>query len=700
MKLPTSSSSSSAALAAARAYTSGARLSSSLGSSKALLPRFASTHSSSTTSAAASPTPASLASPSTSRVASSLRSIATNALSSSSTSSTSSRCPSTAANGIIDAARQSQLSCQSQLAARALSTSQHVAARRIAPSSRSTNNNTTTTTTTTTTNTASSTDASSNYSTPLPASSLVNVTTLPNKVRVATEATPGHFSAVGVYIDAGSRFERPWVPGESGCSHLLDRLAFKSTRNRSAEQMTSEIEALGGNVMCSSSRETIMYQSSVFNNDVPAVLSILADTILNPLLSPAELDMQREAAAYEIQEIWSKPEMILPELLHTTAYSANTLGNPLLCPIESLEQMTADNLRAFINTWYTPDRIVVAGSGMPHDQLVELSQQLFGHLSAASASASASSSSSSASVTSSSSASSSSSSSSSSRSSSPSSIFSRSSSNFSTSSSSSASSMSPSVTELANARAQYTGGELYIPQSDLEFTHVYVAFEGLSIHDDDIYALATLQILLGGGGSFSAGGPGKGMYSRLYTNVLNQHHAVDYCAAFHHCYSDSGLFGVSASVHPSFNASIAHVIARELELCTAAIYQGSVTQVELNRAKNQLKSSLVMALESRLVEVEDLGRQIQAHGRKIDVAHMCDRIDAVDLATLHRVATRVLRPQTAKVAVASSSNSAASASSSTSRTTATVVAQGNLDGLGDVRALLAKRGLGSAPNSN
>jgi processing peptidase subunit alpha len=217
---------------------------------------------------------------------------------------------------------------------------------------------------------------------------------------------------------------------------------------------------------------------------------------------------------------------------------------------------------------------------------------------------------------------------------------------------------------------------------------VYVAFEGLSIHDDDIYALATLQILLGGGGSFSAGGPGKGMYSRLYTNVLNQHHSVDYCAAFHHCYSDSGLFGISASVHPSFNSSIVHVIARELELCTSSIYQGSVTQTELNRAKNQLKSSLVMALESRLVEVEDLGRQIQAHGKKVSVEEMCEKIDQVDLKTLNRVATRVLRPQ--KMAVGTGKAPRGSAQ-------ATVVAQGNLEGLGDVRDLLARRGLGVSP---
>lgn len=54
--------------------------------------------------------------------------------------------------------------------------------------------------------------------------SSATVTTLPNKMRVVTEPMPGHFHAVGVYIDAGSRFE---TRGRSGVSHLIDRLAFK-----------------------------------------------------------------------------------------------------------------------------------------------------------------------------------------------------------------------------------------------------------------------------------------------------------------------------------------------------------------------------------------------------------------------------------------------------------------------------------------
>jgi len=58
----------------------------------------------------------------------------------------------------------------------------------------------------------------------IPAPPPPQVTTLANKLRVVTESTPGHFHAVGVYVDAGSRYE---TKRNSGISHLMDRLAFK-----------------------------------------------------------------------------------------------------------------------------------------------------------------------------------------------------------------------------------------------------------------------------------------------------------------------------------------------------------------------------------------------------------------------------------------------------------------------------------------
>ena len=160
----------------------------------------------------------------------------------------------------------------------------------------------------------------------------------------------------------------------------------------------------------------------------------------------------------------------------------------------------------------------------------------------------------------------------------------------------------------------YQGGHCFVHQADSEFNHIYLAWEGVGIRSPDIYAIATMQTLLGGGGSFSAGGPGKGMYSRLYTHILNHHPQVDHCEAFHHIYTDSSLFGLFASFIPASTPrqgnSPAQILPHLVHQISLLLYS-PIGQAELDKAKNQLKSSLMMALESRSVEVEDLGRQVR-----------------------------------------------------------------------------------------
>ena len=374
--------------------------------------------------------------------------------------------------------------------------------------------------------------------------------------------------------------------------------------------MTTEIEQLGGQFISSSSRETILYQATTYSQSLPAVLSILSDTVLHPNIEQEELDIQREAALWEVGEIKTKPEMILPELLHETAFRNNTLGNPLLCPEDRLETMTPETLREFRRRWYRPDRLVVAAAGIEHDQLVDLANRYFGAVKPAATTTTAASSSPTSPSPSATLAPSSSAPSSPPASSAPFSTLTSKLASVVSGGSSTASEEEAAAAEsyeyLANAPARYTGGTLLLDNPDHEFTHIYVGYEGLSIHDPDIYALATLQVLLGGGGSFSAGGPGKGMYSRLYTSVLNQYYAVDFCSAFHHCYLDSGLFGISISVEPSFLYRTPELLAQQFDAVTRPMKNG-VTEQELRRARNQLKSSLAMALESRMVQVEDLG---------------------------------------------------------------------------------------------
>jgi processing peptidase subunit alpha len=405
------------------------------------------------------------------------------------------------------------------------------------------------------------------------------VTTLANGVRVATEPTPGHFSAVGVFVEAGSRYESS--PALSGVSHIVDRLAFKSTKSRTQMEMIQALESLGGTQMCSSSREALMYTASVFNQDVETMTELLADTVRNPLVTEEEVQAQCDTAEYEISEIWQKPEMILPELLHGAAYKG-TLGNPLLCPEERIPHMTRQSVLDYRAQFFVPDRIVLGFVGLPHDEAVRLADKYFG-------------------------------------------------------------SMKPGK-PFKTLAAKYTGGSTFLPSSSIpneQWTHLHIAYEAPSLESKEIYALATLQILLGGGGSFSAGGPGKGMYSRLYLNVLNQYGWIDSCQAFNHTYRDSGLFGISASSRPDTSYAMAGVIAKEF----ASLYDtGSrgIGKVEAQRAKNQLRSSLLMNLESKMICLEDLGRQVQSLGVRLSAEEMCHHIEVLTVGDLQALAYKML----------------------------------------------------------
>uniref|UniRef100_H2YP30 Peptidase M16 C-terminal domain-containing protein n=1 Tax=Ciona savignyi TaxID=51511 RepID=H2YP30_CIOSA len=154
--------------------------------------------------------------------------------------------------------------------------------------------------------------------------------------------------------------------------------------------------------------------------------------------------------------------------------------------------------------------------------------------------------------------------------------------------------------------------------------------------DDNFVPFAVLNMLMGGGGSFSAGGPGKGMFSRLYLNVLNRHHWMYAATAFHHSYEDAGLFCIQGSVHPSQLRDCVHVITQEFVRLT----HGTET-VELERAKKQLQSMLMMN-EARPVIFEDVGRQILATGERKSPQQLCDMIDKVSNDDIIKVSRHML----------------------------------------------------------
>lgn len=106
----------------------------------------------------------------------------------------------------------------------------------------------------------------------------------------------------------------------------------------------------------------------------------MAETIREPLITEQEIEQQRETAEYEISEIWSKPELILPELVHMAAYKDNTLGNPLLCPAERLPFINREVIETYRKAFYRPERMVVAFAGVDHSTAVKLTEEYFGDM--------------------------------------------------------------------------------------------------------------------------------------------------------------------------------------------------------------------------------------------------------------------------------------------------------------------------------
>ncbi|KAG0147862.1 hypothetical protein CROQUDRAFT_655655 [Cronartium quercuum f. sp. fusiforme G11] len=506
-----------------------------------------------------------------------------------------------------------------------------------------------------------------NYSTQL-TNELTQISTLSNGIRVATEPTPGHFIGVGVYVDAGSRYESERI---RGATHLTDRMAFKSTKNRTTEQMSLEIEQLGGSFFASSGRDTVVYQATSYPNSLDSVLSVLSDTSLHPLLLQSELEIEQDAAEWEVNEISKKPEYMIPELLHETAFPNNTLGLPLICPKDRIRLISPGVMWEYRSLFYKPERIVVAGVGVDHQNFLKSVQNHFGqfkpihfpqltsHLTGHPNSSHG--------------------------------LFSKDlfSKAYATSTNHHHHNISPldpltglplqTFEELVSAKAYYRGGEVRLKDDgESKLAHVYIGFEAPNVHDPDLYAIACTHIMLGGGSSFSAGGPGKGMYSRLYTGVLNPHPEVDFCQAFHHSYSDSGLFGIAMSVLPEFVGKVPQIIASQLDSISRPNLRGGLNEEQLERSKNQLRSTMMYGLESRLLQVEDLGRQVQTVGRKRPWSEIWKSIEAITMSDIHRAVSRIIRPEPGGFSGEP-----------------TIVATGNIDRLGDVREMLGRYGIGS-----
>ena len=207
----------------------------------------------------------------------------------------------------------------------------------------------------------------------------IRISTLPGGLRVATDPMDSvETASVGVWIEAGSRYETPTI---SGVSHFLEHMVFKGTRRRDARAIAEEIEAVGGHLNAHTSREYTAFYAKVLKEDLALAIDIIADILQDATLDDGELGRERTVIIQEIMQAQDTPDDIIFDRFQETAFPQQALGRPVLGSPELVSTMTRDVLAGYRRVHYGAPRMVLAAAGrVDHDALVELAKEAFDRL--------------------------------------------------------------------------------------------------------------------------------------------------------------------------------------------------------------------------------------------------------------------------------------------------------------------------------
>ena len=263
----------------------------------------------------------------------------------------------------------------------------------------------------------------------------VEVTRLPSGLSVVTDRMPHLESAsLGVWAGAGSRNE---APDEHGISHLLEHMAFKGTKRRSARQIAEEIEAVGGDLNASTSAESTGFYARVLKADVPLALDVLSDILSEPTFEPEELRREQNVIVQEIGAVEDTPDDLVFERLHETAFPKQPLGRSILGTPETVRSFNSASIRTYLSRNYrAPDMLVAAAGAVEHERIVAEAEKRF------------------------------------------------------------ASFIGPAAPAPEPA---HFGGGTRVETRDLEQVHIALALQGVPVRDEQLYSLQVFTSVLGGG---------------------------------------------------------------------------------------------------------------------------------------------------------------------------------------------------------
>ncbi|MDD4871066.1 MAG: pitrilysin family protein [Kiritimatiellae bacterium] len=200
---------------------------------------------------------------------------------------------------------------------------------------------------------------------------------LPNGIRVITSCLPKVQSVTfGIWVGIGARYEHRKL---SGISHFIEHLLFKGTSQRSARDISREIEGYGGYLNAFTQEESTCYYARVASDHLWRALDVLADMYLDPKLEPSEIKKERGVIVEEIMMYKDQPQQVVQDLLTEALWKNHSLGRPIIGTTETLSKMDRSVIKKFKDESYLPGNTVFAFAGnLEHEQCVRRVEHLVG----------------------------------------------------------------------------------------------------------------------------------------------------------------------------------------------------------------------------------------------------------------------------------------------------------------------------------
>ena len=193
-------------------------------------------------------------------------------------------------------------------------------------------------------------------------------------LRIVTEEVPSvRSAAVGIWVNVGSRDE---APATAGASHFLEHLLFKGTTSRTALEISSSIESVGGEMNAFTSKEYTCFYARVIDTDLPMAIDVVSDLITSSIVTALDVDAERKVVLEEIAMRDDDPSDLVHDLFSDTYYGDTPIGRPILGTVDSIKGMSRNTVFNYYKKKYLPQDLVVAVAGnIKHKRVVAMVEE-------------------------------------------------------------------------------------------------------------------------------------------------------------------------------------------------------------------------------------------------------------------------------------------------------------------------------------